>query len=425
MKLHSLLAPIFDVNQKRSSAGGSYLELDGLRGIAVIIVLMSHTSAFGMHGQGSLGVLLFFFLSGFVLTLPFIDNLKQVRSNASIGRFFANRVLRIIPAYWFSCFVIYLWTSSSIEWLLWNVSFIKGWNHFWSVAEEVRFYILFPFVVLFLSFFKQRIIQVLIVIFMILFFYEYRDVHKIDMMNNGKSVGFYFWMFLGGMLTCLLHRYEYVKIFLHKPVIRWTMQFLGFFVLIIFAACATTPTPIHQAPVADHFPNVLNLKGIPDSTTDRSVFAFSDLGAWHGYALPSEQDKTFTGSFIGPFIMTQDNGVWINDCLSKLEIINVKKDKKINLQEATILASNSFPHKLQQTFQTKNPALNITTELIFVSNRSALIKVAIQNKSKEENLDLAVRWSGKSFLEEEIPLNPFNPVPLFRLMKKVSMLSSR
>ena len=61
-----LLDPFTDINQKRSNHGDSLHTLDGLRGIAVIIVLMSHTAAFGMYGQGSLGVLLFFFLSGFV-----------------------------------------------------------------------------------------------------------------------------------------------------------------------------------------------------------------------------------------------------------------------------------------------------------------------------------------------------------------------
>lgn len=174
-----------------------------------------------------------------------------------------------------------------------------------------------------------------------------------------------------------------------------------FFAAIIFANCVM-PAPLVSTPqetVVNDFPNILNLKGVPDSTTDRSVFAFSDLGAWHGYALPTEKDKKFTGSFVGPFIMTQDNGVWINDCLSKLEIINVKKGKKINLQAATIIASNSFPNKLHQTFQTKSPALLVETQLIFVSDRTALIKLVIQNQSKDSNLELAVRWEGNSFLE--------------------------
>lgn len=176
--------------------------------------------------------------------------------------------------------------------------------------------------------------------------------------------------------------------------------------LIILISCnlnesidTNTSAPNHLEALVNSFPNVLNYKGVPDSTTDRSVYAFTDMGAWHGYALPTAEDKAFTGSFIGPYILTQDNGVWINDCLSKLEIFNLKQKEKINLEEATIVETNSFPNKLQQIFQTKSPALLIETQLIFVSKRTALIKLAIQNQSKDMDLELAVRWVGDSFLE--------------------------
>ena len=56
-----VLSPFSDVYSKRSSTGKSIVVLDGIRGLAVLIVLASHTNSFGMHGQGSLGVLLFFF----------------------------------------------------------------------------------------------------------------------------------------------------------------------------------------------------------------------------------------------------------------------------------------------------------------------------------------------------------------------------
>ncbi len=147
MRLDFFLQPFSDINKKKSSIGKSYLELDGLRGIAVIIVLLSHTSAFGMYGQGSIGVLLFFFLSGFVLSIPFVNHPERIRTKEAIISFTVNRVLRIVPIYWVALVLIHLYVSNEFSWVLWNASFIKGWNHFWSVAEEVRFYLLFPIVI--------------------------------------------------------------------------------------------------------------------------------------------------------------------------------------------------------------------------------------------------------------------------------------
>jgi peptidoglycan/LPS O-acetylase OafA/YrhL len=261
MRLIDLIGPVLDVNHKRSSVGNSYLELDGLRGIAVLIVLMSHSSAFGMYGQGSLGVLLFFFLSGFVLTLPFVENPMKIRNTDAVTRFTLNRMLRIVPAYWVACVVIFIWTSSPLEWLLWNMSFVKGWNHFWSVAEEVRFYILFPFVILLLSFIKQRFLQIILIVGLILLFYKYRDFHKIDMMSHGKSVGLYFWMFLGGMLACFLHKLEFLERIFLKPLFRYAMQLLGIIVLLCLVMSSTYMIDGFWRPLVPTIPAGFKLNG--------------------------------------------------------------------------------------------------------------------------------------------------------------------
>jgi len=175
-----------------------------------------------------------------------------------------------------------------------------------------------------------------------------------------------------------------------------------FFLLLglFLANCQSSePNPnTNKKLTVENFPNILNYKGIPDSTTDRSVYAFSDLGAWHGYALPNE--KSWNGSFIGPFIMTQDNGIWLSKALSKMEIINNQNGQLIDIATAEVIENNSYPNQLKQSFKTKNPALLIHSELIFVSNRTALIKVSIDNLSEKEAQNLSVKWQGNSFLEE-------------------------
>lgn len=178
-------------------------------------------------------------------------------------------------------------------------------------------------------------------------------------------------------------------------------QFLPLLSIILLAACVNAPSPSPTDQINVHnFPDILNIKGVPDSTTDRAVFAFSDLGAWHGYALPSDEDTKHTGSFVGPFIMTQGNGIWLSDGLSNMNIVDTKTQKTINLQAAEVVANTAFPNRLYQSFQIKNPALLVETQLIFVSNRTAVIELAIQNKSKNETPELAIQWTGNSFLEE-------------------------
>ncbi len=101
--LDFLKAPLIDADRKRSTYGDRLFVLDGIRGVAVLIVIASHTSAFGMRGHGSLGVLLFFFLSGFVLTLPYADEPRRLLSGTELYRFTASRVLRIVPIYLVAC----------------------------------------------------------------------------------------------------------------------------------------------------------------------------------------------------------------------------------------------------------------------------------------------------------------------------------
>lgn len=142
--LNHLASPFTDPNRKRSTHGDSLYALDGIRGIAVLVVMTSHTAAFGMHGQGSLGVLLFFMLSGFVLTLPYADDHSpRLMTRSELWRFSVNRVLRIIPVYLIAVLFIAWLMDADLNWFLANASLHKGWNHLWSVAEEARFYLLF------------------------------------------------------------------------------------------------------------------------------------------------------------------------------------------------------------------------------------------------------------------------------------------
>jgi peptidoglycan/LPS O-acetylase OafA/YrhL len=151
--------------------------LDGLRGIAIGLVLlhMFHVpqpagvdgGLFGhmletVMGTGWVGVQLFFVLSGYLITGQLLDS--QGANNYFSG-FFARRILRIFPLYYgilFLAFVVRPLISSISEhdaanqvWLwtfLYNWvhpfdHYVTGFTHFWSLAVEEQFYLLWPFVV--------------------------------------------------------------------------------------------------------------------------------------------------------------------------------------------------------------------------------------------------------------------------------------
>lgn len=201
-----LASPWADVNGRQSSHGDSVSVLDGIRGLAVLIVMASHTSAFGMTGQGSVGVFLFFTLSGFVLMLPFADRPARIFQLREVWHYFANRALRIVPVFVVAVLFLRWYMSEPWSWAWLNVSFYVGWNHLWSVAEEVRFYFLFPIVVALMAMLPSRAWRIAALACMIVLAWAFRDFHHIDIMIDEVLREFYFYFFLAGMLACLIYR---------------------------------------------------------------------------------------------------------------------------------------------------------------------------------------------------------------------------
>ncbi len=153
--------------------------LDGLRGLAILLVLLFHFAPYDPHytglrlkvvhllGMGWVGVDLFFVLSGFLIT-SILWEAKQ--SKGYFRNFYMRRVLRIFPLYYGVLFVAFaviplvrpyhsleyqnvarhqawLWTYlcnfTHLEW--------AGFTHFWSLAVEEQFYLVWPAVVLLLN----------------------------------------------------------------------------------------------------------------------------------------------------------------------------------------------------------------------------------------------------------------------------------
>lgn len=142
------------------------------------------------------------------------------------------------------------------------------------------------------------------------------------------------------------------------------------------------------------FEDVLDLKGVPDSASDRYPYIFSDQGAWFGFAIPNKGNHNQYGGFSGPLLIGVNHGTWISKTLCQLTIFDVETNAYLDLSKATDFHSNSFPGYLSQYFTLGD--LNINLNLIYVNESSALIRAEVSNVGQQERM-LKLGWTGESF----------------------------
>src|SRR5207249_11455942 len=143
--------------------------LDLLRALAIIVVVIYHAALFGFKLPGRvdrfgwIGVDLFFVLSGYLIGGQLLAPLAREKS-IKLGRFFARRVLRIMPAY-FAILAVYFLLPSWREYPdmaqpLWkfllsvqNIALHGGtaFSHAWWLAVQYQFYLCLPFILLFVN----------------------------------------------------------------------------------------------------------------------------------------------------------------------------------------------------------------------------------------------------------------------------------
>ncbi|MFH0784867.1 MAG: acyltransferase [Pseudomonadota bacterium] len=193
-----------DVRGKKSSTGVNYQALDGLRGLAAFLVLVDHTGVPGCNGIGMIGVVMFFCLSGFLLTIPFAKNGAKIIDIASVQSYFLRRVRRIAPMFYAIIFTTYFF-DGRIEDTLRSALFLQGNSIYWTVLQEMHFYLLLPIVML-CNHLLLRDTRWLIVLFLLVlsFAFDHSLVSTYKVYGLGQSQTLYAGLFLGGMMTCFL-----------------------------------------------------------------------------------------------------------------------------------------------------------------------------------------------------------------------------
>jgi peptidoglycan/LPS O-acetylase OafA/YrhL len=164
-------------------------EIDGLRAIAVIPVILSHAN-FALFSGGFIGVDVFFVVSGYLITTIIHREIQD--GSFSIIRFYERRIRRILPALFFVSLVsipfAWLWlmpvgfdhfsqSLAAVYVFASNIYFereagyfataseLKPLIHTWSLAVEEQFYVFFPLLLLlFRNITRNRLLMLFVVL---------------------------------------------------------------------------------------------------------------------------------------------------------------------------------------------------------------------------------------------------------------------
>lgn len=145
--------------------------LDGLRGVAVLMVVFYHYlpragggGLFRIGSFGWAGVDIFFVLSGFLITTILF---RQRTLPHALPNFYVRRVLRLFPLFYVLAGLMLLltpvlhlhWKWPQLAFLFYGANYLMAWNpgysfigpfallHIWSLAVEEQFYMIWPWFV--------------------------------------------------------------------------------------------------------------------------------------------------------------------------------------------------------------------------------------------------------------------------------------
>ncbi|MBI3160985.1 MAG: acyltransferase [Chloroflexi bacterium] len=250
----------------RIMVGQHYPELDGIRGIAILLVLVFHCriifmpqspleqTYFAFAESMWVGVDLFFVLSGFLITGILLDTYPQKDYFRS---FYIRRILRIFPLYYSALLLVTIMSHVSQVETLQQSSviaqtsywlYLQNWltlfdlrptsilGHFWSLAIEEQFYLVWPAFVLFAA--KRNAVAKLCISAIVLAFI----VRAILVSQIGQTVGgtqpAYFVTFsridalaLGSFAAWLFHKRHSLESF--RPAASWLAAISGIIIAVV------------------------------------------------------------------------------------------------------------------------------------------------------------------------------------------------
>ena len=233
-------------------------EIDGLRAISVLAVIIYHAKIYILGSVflpgGYLGVDIFFVISGYLITSIILKEINTT-DNFCFKYFYESRIRRILPALLLVIIVsipfawVFLLPTAFIDFsksILSTLGFIsnlyfyisgqiygsenallKPMLHTWSLSVEEQFYIIFPLIVFFLIKKNINLIIVLIISSLVLSSYAY----SLDPDLVFYSLPFRIWELMSGSL--LAYRYRKKEYEFNNKIIRNFLSLIGIMLIII------------------------------------------------------------------------------------------------------------------------------------------------------------------------------------------------
>lgn len=211
-------------------------EIDGLRAVAVVPVVLFHAGVPGFNA-GFIGVDIFFVISGFLITKILVDEVANGRF--SITRFYERRIRRILPALFF---VILLCIPFGWMWMLpddlenlgqsiaatllfsnnilltlttgyWDLAGeFKPLLHTWSLGVEEQYYLVFPILLWAIWWRAKRYMVAALIVLMLVSFLLFLAPHYLSLSGRETAAVFYnlptrSWQLLtGGLAAIFVYR---------------------------------------------------------------------------------------------------------------------------------------------------------------------------------------------------------------------------
>ena len=211
-------------------------EIDGLRAVAVVPVVLFHAGLPGFSA-GFIGVDIFFVISGFLITTILVDEITD--SRFSIAGFYERRIRRILPALFL---VILLSIPFSWMWMLpddlenmgqsiaatlffsnnilltmttgyWDLAGeFKPLLHTWSLGVEEQYYVVFPILLLAIWWSARRFLLMALVVLALVSFVLFLAPHYLELTPRETAAVFYnlptraWQLLMGGLAAILVYR---------------------------------------------------------------------------------------------------------------------------------------------------------------------------------------------------------------------------
>jgi len=189
--------------------------LDGLRGLAALIVVVVHfaiqtkigTHVFG-YGAGQIGVMIFFVLSGFLMGYLYLDTSPN---RPNVLEFFNRRFARVLPLYFLLVLASVAMMHYADHWHYWiyeirdetlwkPLLLVSAPNVLWTVPVECHFYLLFPLIWLAFNRWGKFAVTGVLIAQILFVWSDGRDFHPLQSIDFAGGLGTFFF---GGVLLSI------------------------------------------------------------------------------------------------------------------------------------------------------------------------------------------------------------------------------